>query len=426
MLEPAEHVSSYYAATCNAPTDFPQLAGEVRADVAVVGAGFTGVSAALALAERGYDVALIEGHRVGWGASGRNGGQLIDGFVDVAKIEKRLGAEAAALVWQLGLECRELVLERIERYAIDCDLKFGFLDLALNERDMHYFRHEIERKKKLGYPHEMQLVPKEDIRSVVGTDRYIGGLINPGNGHLHPLNLCVGQAHAASRLGVRIFEHSPVVRIRHGRQPRVETAKGTVSADKVVLAGNAYLGRAEPKLFGAVIPTGSYIIATEPLDAARAAEILPRDMAACDQRVALDYFRLSADRRLLFGGLCSYSGRDPKSITASLRPNMLRVFPQLADARIDFEWGGYIAISINRIPQLGRIEDNTYYAQGYSGHGLAPSHLAGKLLADAIGGDLERFDVFQRIRHLKLPGGKWFANPALALGMLYYRLKEIL
>ena len=426
MPRPAEHVRSYYADTRNAPSDFPQLAGDQRADVAVVGAGFTGVSAALALAERGFDVAVVEANRVGWGASGRNGGQLIDGFVDVSKIEKRLGAEAARMVWQLGLECRELVLERIERYAIDCDLKFGFVDLALNERDMAHFRAEIERKEKLGYPHRLTLVQKEDIHSVVGTDRYIGGLINPGNGHLHPLNLCLGQAHAAARLGTRIFERSPVVRIRHGRQPRVETANGAIAADKVVLAGNAYLGRAEPRLFGAVIPAGSYIIATEPLGEARAAGILPQDMAACDQRVGLDYFRLSADRRLLFGGLCNYSGRDPKNVAASLRPNMLRVFPQLRDARIEYEWGGYIAISINRIPQLGRIEENTYYAQGYSGHGLAPSHLAGKLIADAIGGDLERFDVFQRIRHLKLPGGKWFANPALALGMLYYRLKEIL
>lgn len=426
MRKPEEHIRSYYAATCNAPTDFPVLEGEQRADVAVVGGGFTGVSAALELAERGYDVALIEANRIGWGASGRNGGQLIDGFVDVKKIEKRLGSDAARVAWELGLECRELVLERIERYGIDCDLKFGFVDLALNERDVEYFRDEIARKSKLGYPHEMTLVPREQIRSVVGTDRYIGGLINPGNGHLHPLNLCVGQAHAVAGLGARVFEQSPVAHVRHGKLPRVETARGSVSADKVVLAGNAYLGRAEPRLFGAVIPAGSYIIATESLGDALASELLPRDMAACDQRVGLDYFRLSADRRLLFGGLCNYSGRDPKNITASLQPSMLRVFPQLEDARIEFEWGGYIAISINRIPQLGRIEENTYYAQGYSGHGLAPSHLAGKLMADAIGGDLEKFDVFQRIRHVKLPGGKWFANPALALGMLYYRLKEIL
>jgi glycine/D-amino acid oxidase-like deaminating enzyme len=421
-----EHVNSWYAATRNAATDYPALEGDARADVAVVGAGFTGLSAALGLAERGYSVALVEAHRVGWGASGRNGGQLIDGFVDESKIEKFLTRSELDMVWQLGLDCRDLVIGRIERYGIECDLKFGFVDLALNERDMDYFESEIARKRARNYPHPLTLVPQDDIRSVVGSDRYIGALVNAGNGHLHPLNLCIGEARAAVQQGVRIFERSPVTHIQHGVKPVVHTDRGSIAADKVVLAGNAYLGRAEPQLFGAVIPAGSYIIATERLGESTAAEILPRDMAACDQRVGLDYFRLSADKRLLFGGLCNYSGRHPKDITASLRPNMLRVFPQLADTRIEYEWGGYIAISIKRIPQLGRIGGNTWYAQGYSGHGLAPSHMAGKLIADAIGGDLEKFDVFQRIRHLKLPGGKWFANPALALGMLYYRMKELL
>jgi len=421
-----EHVNSYYAASAHERSGYPALAGDVRADVAVVGAGFTGISAALSLAERGYDVIVLEAKQVGWGASGRNGGQLIDGFVDTGKIESRLGADAASLAYRMGLECRDLVVDRIERYGIDCDLKFGFVDLALRQRDIDYFRREIDRKIRLNYPHKTQFVPKEEISSIVGSDRYIGGLVNAGNGHLHPLNLCLGEARAASSMGVRIFERSPVTRIRHGSCALLETAHGTVQAKRVVLAGNAYLGRAEPKLFGAVIPAGSYMIATERLDPTLAKELLPQDMAACDQRVTLDYFRLSADKRLLFGGLCNYSGRAPRSISATLRPNMLKVFPQLAGANIDFEWGGYIAISINRIPQLGRIGANSYYAQGYSGHGLAPSHLAGKIIADAIGGDLERFDVFERIGHWKLPGGKWFANPALALGMLYYRMKEIL
>ena len=426
MQDSFDHVSSYYAASAHERTGYPALVGDLRADVAVVGAGFTGISAALSLAERGYDVVVLEAKRVGWGASGRNGGQLIDGFVDTGKIEARLGADAANLAYRMGLECRDLVVDRVKRYGIDCDLKFGFVDLALKQRDIDYFRCEIDRKIRLNYPHRMQFVPREEMSSIVGSDRYIGGLVNAGNGHLHPLNLCLGEARAASSLGVRIFERSPVSGIRHGSCAVVETANGTVQAGKVVLAGNAYLGRAEPKLFGAVIPAGSYMIATERLDPALAMKLLPQDMAACDQRVTLDYFRLSADKRLLFGGLCNYSGRDPRSISATLRPKMLKVFPQLGDAEIDFEWGGYIAISINRIPQLGRIGENSYYAQGYSGHGLAPSHLAGKIIADAIGGDLERFDVFERIGHWKLPGGKWFANPALALGMLYYRMKEIL
>jgi glycine/D-amino acid oxidase-like deaminating enzyme len=206
----------------------------------------------------------------------------------------------------------------------------------------------------------------------------------------------------------------------------VHTDNGVVHAKKVVLAGNAYLGRTEPRLFGSVIPAGSYMIATQPLDEDLAHELLPQDHAACDQKIALDYFRLSADRRMLFGGFCNYSGRDPKSISASLQPKLLKVFPQLTNTRIEFEWGGYIGISMNRIPQMGRIEGNTYYAQGYSGHGLAPTHLAGKVLADAIGGDFEQFDVFEKIHHWRLPGGKWFANPALAAGMLYYRLKDLL
>ncbi|MDZ7643173.1 MAG: FAD-binding oxidoreductase [Woeseiaceae bacterium] len=426
MLAPQPHTASYYAASARRQTDYPRLDGDGRCDVAVVGAGFTGVSAALELADQGFDVRLLEANRVGWGASGRNGGQLIDGFVDTDKIEKRLGRDAADIAWEMGIECRQLVLDRIERFGIDCDLKFGYLDLALKPGDMDDFRDLMADKARRGYPHPMQLVEREDLPGYIGSRRYLGGLVNMANGHLHPLDLCAGEARAAEQLGATIHEQTPVTRIEHGAKPRVVTPYGTLSADKVVLAGNAYLGKSERKLYGSVIPAGSYIIATEPLEEALAHELLPRDMAACDQRVGLDYFRLSADRRLLFGGLCNYSGRNPRDIAAVLRPNMLKVFPQLGDVRIDYEWGGYIAISMNRIPQFGRIEGNTWYAQGYSGHGLAPAHIAGKVLAEAIGGDLARFDVFERVRHLKLPGGKWFANPALALGMLYFRLKEIL
>ncbi len=390
------------------------------------GCGLTGISAALHLAEQGYDVAVVEAHRVGWGASGRNGGQLIDGFVEVDKIEKRFGTNAGEIVYRMGVECRDIVLQNIKKYSINCDLRFGYLDLALNQGDMDYFRSEIDRKHRRSYPHEMFMVERENLPAYIGSERFIGGLVNRGNGHLHPLNLCIGEARAVEKLGGRIFEQSPVVKIRHGDSPVVETASGSLHAKKVVLAGNAYLGKTEPKLYGAVIPAGSFIIATEPLGADRARELLPQDMACCDQRVGLDYFRLSADHRMLFGGLCNYSGRDPKDITAAIRPNMLNVFPQLEDARIEFEWGGYIAISMNRIPQMGRIQNNTYYAQGYSGHGVAPTHMAGKVIAEAIGGDMERFDVFERVHHWRLPGGKWFANPALALGMMYHRLKELL
>lgn len=429
MRDTSEHTRSYYAATAHRQTAYPALAGVERCDIAVVGAGFTGVSTALCLAERGYDVAVLEAHRVGWGASGRNGGQLIDGIVETAKLDeiaRNYGESAADTLRRIGNECRDVVLDRIDKYGIDCDLKFGFLDVALSREDLESFAAELERRRAAAYPHEMELVPKEKMHTVIGSDRYIGGLVNMGNGHLHPLNLCLGEVRAAEDLGTRFFEQSSVTRVHHGAKPRVETANGVMRADKVVLAGNAYLGKSEPKLYGRIIPAGSYMIATEPLGKALAQEIVPRDMAVCDQRTSLDYFRLSADKRLLFGGLCNYSGRHPKDITASIRPKMLRVFPQLENASIDYEWGGYIAITIKRIPQMGRIQGNTYYAIGYSGHGLAPTHIAGQILADAICGDSERFDVFERIRHWKLPGGRWFANPALALGMLYYRLREIL
>ena len=422
-----EHTNSYYAASRKLKIEYPRLAGEHRCDVAVVGAGFTGVSTALYLAERGYDVALVESNRIGWGASGRNGGQLIDGFTNLQKFERRSGQQAEAdMVRQMGLECRDIVVQRIEQYSIDCDLKLGFLDVAARPREMQDLEESLQIHQENNYPHEMRLVSQDELRDFIDSDSYIGGLTNEGNGHLHPLDLCIGEAQAANELGATIFEQTRVTRILHGNKPVVETESGKIFADKVVLAGNAYLRETEPKLKQTIFPAGSYVIATEPLGEERAKKLTPADVAFCEQCIALNYFRLSSDKRLLFGGMCNYSGRVPKSITASLQPKMLDIFPQLEGVRIDYEWGGNVAISVNRCPQFGRIKDNTYYAQGYSGHGIAPTHLAGKMLADIICGDSEQFDVFSKVRHVSLPGGKWFASPAIALGMMYYRLKELL
>ncbi len=427
MQDTREHTRSYYAASRKLKIEYPSLVGEHRCDVAVVGAGFTGVSTTLYLAERGYDVALVESNRIGWGASGRNGGQLIDGFTNVEKFQKRSGQQAEAdMVRQMGLECRDIVVQRIEQYSIDCDLKLGYIDIAAKPKELQGLEEFLEDHQKHNYPHEMRLVSRDELRDFIDSDSYIGGLTNEGNGHLQPLDLCIGEAQAANELGTTIFEQTRVTRILHGKKPVVETESGKIFADKVVLAGNAYLRETEPKLRRTIFPAGSYVIATEPLGDTRANELTPADVAFCEQCIALNYFRLSADKRLLFGGMCNYSGRVPKSITASLRPKMLNIFPQLEDVRIDYEWGGNIAISVNRCPQFGRIKDNTYYVQGYSGHGIAPTHLAGKMLADIICGDSEQFDVFSKVRHIPLPGGKWFASPAIAMGMLYYRLKELL
>jgi len=427
MLETTEHTSSYYAASKNWQTNYPVLEGEHQCDVAILGGGFTGVSAALRLIKYGYKVAIVEANRISWGASGRNGGQLIDGFVnDLYKLEKKIGKRGTQIAYQMGIECRDLVLERIKKYSIDCDLRFGFLDVAMNQGDIEDFHEWIEEKEKNNYPHKMEFIPQDRLHKHIGSERYIAGVVNYGNGHLHPINLCIGEARAVSEQGGMIFEQSRVNKIEHGKYPRLFTEQGVIHAKKVIIAGNAYLGNTEPKLAGAVIPAGSYIIATEPLSESLANELLPTNMAVCDQRVGLDYFRLSADRRMLFGGLCNYSGRDPKSITGVLKPKMNRAFPQLIDKKVDYEWGGYLGISINRIPQMGRIKNNTYYAQGYSGHGLCPAHIAGNVIADAIAGDTERFDVFDKVKHLRVPGGKWFANPVLALGMMWFRLKELL
>ena len=428
MLETREHTGSWYAATRNAATDYPVLRGEHRCDVAVVGGGFSGVSTSLFLAERGYDVALLEANRIGWGASGRNGGQLIAGFTDVAKFAAKFGDAAASMVRRIGLEGRDILVARVADHAIDCDLKFGYLDVAARGRpaELRGLEAQLEDGLRHNYPHELRLIGERDLGNWLRSDRYVAGLSNAGNGHLHPLNLCIGEAHAASALGAKIFEQTRVTRIRHGATPLVETEAGKVIARKVVLAGNAYLRDAEPRLRNAIFPAGSYMIATEPLSAKQVEELIPADAAYCEQQTALNYFRLSADRRLLFGGMCNYSGRHPKNIAASLRPRLARIFPSLANIRVDYQWGGNIAISINRIPQFGRIQGNTYYVQGYSGHGVAPTHVAGKILADVIAGDSEQFDLFARVRHLSIPGGKWFASPAVALGMTYYRIRELL
>ncbi len=418
---------SYYEATRNRFEHWPTLSSELSADVCVVGGGYTGIATALELIERGVSVVLLEARTIGWGASGRNGGQLIRGLCEVDKIDRMLGRETADLFWQMGIDCVQIVRERVERFDIDCDLRWGFADIAIKQRQFDALRAQVDELHEHRYPHAVELVERDQLAAkVVASERYVGALIDRGSGHLHPLNLCLGEAAAAASLGVQIFENSPVVKLQSGARPRVVTAQGSVTASTVVLAGNAYLGGLEPRLSGYVLPAGSYIIATEPLGEARARQLIPQNLALCDQNVVLDYFRCSADHRLLFGGRCNYSGREPRDIGATLLPRLQQVFPQLRDVKVDFAWGGNIGISVNRIPQLGRLGGNIVYAQGYSGHGVGTTHMAGRVLAEAICGDSTRLDLFGRIRHWRLPGGRWFGSPALALGMLYYRLKDLL
>ena len=368
---------------------------------------------------------VIDSARVGWGASGRNGGQLISGFTFSNKFEQ-FGEEVAQSVWKLGADCSDLVRETIKEFEIDCDLKEGFIEVALNNLQMDEL---IERKEdwdRRGYQHNLTLVDSSEINHYVGSSNYIGGMIDSGSGHLHPLNLVLGEAKAASNLGVSIYEKTKALSIHPGKEVLIETGQGSVRAKHLVLAGNAHIGKLNPKLRRMIMPASSCIIATEPLGDERAKEIIAKDMAVCDLNTILDYYRLSADKRLLFGGRYNYSGNEPKNIDHNLRKRMLNVFPDLDDVRIDYAWAGNVAVTIHRIPQLGRLTDNIFYSQGYSGHGVAPTHMAGKIIANAISNEWDMIDTLSKIKHIQLPGGKWFSSPAMSLGMLYYRLQDFL
>jgi glycine/D-amino acid oxidase-like deaminating enzyme len=421
-----EHTASYYAATARDATRYPLLQGAHTADICIVGAGFTGIASALTLAERGYSVAVVEANRVGWGASGRNGGQLIGGFSGDKKIVKHFGQDLARTIWDMRWRGHEIVHERVQKYSIECDLKNGYIDVAKNRRETGYLEEDLANLENYRFPWDYRLLSKDETRETLGTSAYAAGLINMRNGHLHPLNLCAGEARAAHQLGVQIFEQSPVTHIAHGRKPRVETAQGHVEANTVLLAGHVFHRLEQHRLSGTTFQAGSFIMATEPLPEATRNEINPKDLAVCEVSNIIDYCRLSADGRLLYGGRTNYSGRVPASIRASLEPRMLKVYPQLKGVRIDYEWGGSIGIVIRRIPMVGRIDDNIYYVQGYSGHGVNTTHIMGEIIADAIGGTMERFDLFAKMPQIRIPGGNAFGNQIVALGMLYYRLKDLL
>ncbi len=423
--KPEGHCASYYAATVNSESNYPTLEGDHSVDVCVVGGGFSGVSCALTLAERGYKVALVEANKIGWGASGRNGGQLIGGMSGSPEFRRQFGEDGEKLLWSIHYRGNEIVEERVEKYGIDCDLKRGWISVANKPSHMKHIEDDFKAHEKHGLGSDMELLDREALSKVLATDAYHGGLVYGRNGHLHPLNLCIGEANAASNLGVAIFEGSPVTAIEHGEKPVVSTARGRVTADTVILAGGAYHLLSQDRLNGLLFPTGSYIVATEPLGEL-ADEINPRDLAVCDTNLILDYYRLSADKRMLYGGRCNYSNREPRDIAGSIRPRMVQVFPQLSGKKIDYAWGGKIGIIINRVPAIGRLEPNVFYLQGYSGHGVNFAHVASEIVADAVAGTMERFDVFERVKHVRIPTTRWLGNQLLALGMSYYRLRDLM
>ncbi|KGU87486.1 NAD(P)/FAD-dependent oxidoreductase [Burkholderia pseudomallei] len=422
------HAASYYAATVNDTTRHPPLEGTIDADVCVIGAGLTGISAALNLAERGHSVAVLEASKVGWAASGRNGGQLIGGFAcGIDAFEPHLNADEIRLVWDMGLETLAIAKERIAKHAIDCAFVPGYLSAANKPRDVDALRRSRdEAARRFGYT-RLRYVERDALAQYVQSSRYLGGLFDPDSGHLHPLNYTLGLARAAVASGARIHEDSAVTRIASEAGGHVvSTARGAVRARFVVLACNAFLGALAPALSRKIMPVGTYVIATEPLGEARARALMPAQAAICDSRFALDYFRPTPDARLLWGGKVSYSTLEPRKLADAMRRDMLKTFPQLADVTIEHAWGGFVDITMNRAPHFGRLTPTVYFAQGFSGHGVNTTGLAGKLIAEAIDGQAARFDVFGKIRHRDFPGGAALRMPALVLAMAWYRLRDLL
>jgi gamma-glutamylputrescine oxidase len=424
---PAEaeaYPASYYAATAHAAAPRPALAGDVSADVCIVGGGYSGLSAGIELAGRGYRVRLVEAARIGWGASGRNGGQIVNGLnAGLDRIEARYGRQIADFVGRLVKEGNAIIRERVARHGIDCDLKDGQIFTALTPAHMR----ELEAKRALWRRHghdDFEMLDRETLRAHVASDLYAGGMLDRTGAHMHPLNLALGEAAALESLGGTIHEASRVMAVEETADGVVvRTEAGAVRCGAALLCGNAYLGRVVPALYDRVMPFSTQMIATEPLsDRARA--LLPTDACVEDVRWVLDYYRLSADGRLLFGGGTVYGGTDPEDIRAKLVPNMERVFPSLKGARVDFAWSGNCAISFSRVPQLGRLGRAVYYAHGYSGHGVVGSHLFGRILAEAVDGDLSRFDTFAGMRWIPFPGGRRFAVPYAVLGSWWYGLRD--
>ena len=424
-----DHVRSWYAASANpAPLRDP-LRGEVTADVCVVGGGIAGCSTALHLAERGYRVVLLEGRRIAWGASGRSGGQAIVGYAcSQDKLVSQVGRDDARRMFDISVEANELLRDLVARHRIDCDLHWGHLHTAIKPRQVtELLAHQDELAREYGYEGTRWL-DRAELGKVLNTDRYIGGLRDDRSGHLHPLNYTLGLATAAEAAGVQIHEQSMVVGIEHGPAVRLRTGDGaSVHASHVVLCCNAFMDeRISKHLRDRIMPVGTYIIATERLGQSRIESLLHENVAVSDVNFVLDYFRRSEDHRMLFGGRVSYSGRDARNTANATRVRMLNVFPSLADAAVEYAWGGHVDITMNRAPDFGRIAPNVYYLQGFSGHGIALTGMAGKLVAEAIAGQAERFDLFTRLRHHDFPGGPLLRTPALMLAMLWFRMKDLL
>jgi gamma-glutamylputrescine oxidase len=420
--------NSYYEASVNRPALLPPLQEDTAADVVVVGAGFAGLSAAIELAQRGYSVVILEADRVCSGASGRNGGQAIVGYASGQEpFEHQLGREQARLAWDMSMQSLDLIDQRINAFRIDCDWVKGYLHVADSPRKARALEAEISGMAR-DYGFVAELLTGSEVQRHINSPLYHASAFDTTSGHLHPLKYGLGLLCAAQSLGVRVFEQSAVVSLQRGPSVTARTVQGSVSAKFCILAGNCtlpeYGPEVAPEISARIMPVGTYMIGTASLDAALCRALIPSNAAACDNNFILDYFRFSADHRMLFGGRVSYSTKTPFNLRSLMARRMATVFPQLKSVPVEFLWGGFVDISMNRAPDFGRVAPNIYYLQGFSGHGVALTGLAGQLVAQALAGQAEKFDLFASLQHHKFPGGQLLRTPSLVLGMLFHRLKD--
>lgn len=427
FVESTQHVDSYYARTLpGALPERPALEGNHDADVAIVGAGFSGLHTALRLALAGKRVALVEASRVAWAASGRNGGQALLGWsCDMGPLEHSLGVERARELWDSMRWAAREVRELPARHGFDIDYRPGSLWTAVKRSRVALLEAaRDEAQQKWGYD-ALRVIPEAEMPEWVGSRRYRAALYDPEAGHLNPLKLALGLAAAIERAGGRIFE---LTRVREWRETPagfvVTTPHGTLHAGTLVLACNAYIDRLDRDLARRVLPVGTYQVATAPLDPSLAQSLLPRNSCVIDNQFVPDYFRLSPDHRLLFGGACTYLGGIPKDIRAAIRPSLERAFPQLRGVALDYAWGGHIDISIRRTPDVGHARGR-YWLQGFSGHGVLPTLAAARAVTDAILGDTRLLSHYEAIHNPRFPGGDALAAPLEALGKLWYRLRDV-
>lgn len=425
MSEMAGYPDSYYAATAVGVRDYPALEGERKADVCVIGGGFTGVSAALNLAERGLDVVLLEAERIGFGASGRCGGLIGSGQrKEVVDTEKMFGLERSRELWDLAELAKQEIRDRVDKHDISCDLQRGQL-VGIHKKRYLGWAKEIADVLATRYDYPFcTALNAEETRARVASNDFLEGLYDSKALTIHPLNYALGLARAAVERGVRMYERSRVLKYSRADPAIVETAQGSIKASFVVLACNAYLGDLEPRMAGKMMPINNFMIATEPLGEARAKELINGRFGVHDTRFVVDYFRLSDDNRLLFGGGENYRSRFPRDISKFVRPYMLRLFPQLSDVAIDYAWGGTLSVTVNRLPHLGRLQPNVFFGQGYSGHGISIATFAGKVIAEAVTGTAGKFDVLADLPIHTFPGGTLLRYPGMVLAMLYYTIRD--